>query len=111
MSGQPPGKEDEDFRDAMAGVAARAASDRLPPVRRRPSTRPRQTEDDERAVLAELLTGPYEPEAIEAADLLAYRAPGLQDSVWRRLKRGSFRVGAELDLHGLNRGAAQYAVV
>ena len=110
MSGQPPGKEDEDFRRAMAGVAARAASDRLPPQSRPPSTRPLQSEEDERAVLAELLVGPYEPEAIEAADLLAYRAPGLQDSVWRKLRRGSFRIGAELDLHGLNRAAAQQAV-
>ena len=111
MSKQPPAAPEVESRRALGGGGARAAADRLPPQPRRPSTRPRQSEDDERAVLAELLVGPYEPEAIEAADLLAYRAPGLQDSVWRRLKRGSFRIGAELDLHGFNREHAQLAVI
>jgi len=106
----PPEPGDEDFRSAMTGVSAHRPSDRLPPERRRPSTRPRQSEDDERAVLAELLAGPFEHEVIESTELLAYRAPGLQDSVWRRLRRGSFRIGAELDLHGLNRAKAHQAV-
>jgi DNA-nicking Smr family endonuclease len=34
----------------------------------------------------------------------------LQDTVWRRLRRGAYRIGAELDLHGLNRERARLAV-
>mgnify|MGYP000456310711 FL=1 len=62
-------------------------------------------------MLAELLDDTLEPEAIESGDVLVYRAPGIQDTVWRRLRRGGYRIAAELDLHGLNRDAARHAVV
>jgi len=75
-----------------------------------PSTRPRSTEADERAVLEELLTGPLDYATLESGDTLIYRAPGIQDSVWRRLRRGNWHIGGELDLHGLNRERAQPAV-
>jgi DNA-nicking Smr family endonuclease len=94
----------------MSGVQPKAASDRLPPKRHQPSTRPRSSEADERAVLEELLSDAIDPEMIESGDTLVYRAEGIQDSVWRRLRRGGYHIGAELDLHGLNRDAARYAV-
>jgi DNA-nicking Smr family endonuclease len=99
-----------DFRQAMADVRPHAGKDRALPARRSPPPRPLQREADERAVLQELLIGPFDPDAIESGDTLAYRANGIQDSVWRRLRRGAFRIGAELDLHGLNRYAAQAEV-
>lgn len=103
--------DDDDFRSAMVGVQPLAASDRLPPPRIRPSTRPRQSEADERAVIEELLEyGMFEPELIESGDSLSYRGPGLQDNVWRKLRRGGYRVRAELDLHGMNRADARLAV-
>jgi len=102
--------ENIDFRQAMADVRPHAATERVLPARRPPAPRPLQREADERAVLEELLAGPFDPEAIESGDTLAYRADGIQDSVWRRLRRGSFRIGAELDLHGLNRHVAQAEV-
>lgn len=103
--------DDADFRSAMAGVQRRSGSDRIAPLRAPPPPRPRQAEADERAVMAELLEfGMFEPELIESGDTLSYRGPGLQDSVWRKLRRGAYRVRAELDLHGMNRGDAQLAV-
>lgn len=106
-----PPADDDDFRSAMADVQPRTASDRVPPPRIRPSTRPRQSEADERAVMDELLDyGMFEPELIESGDTLSYRGPGLQDTVWRKLRRGGYRVRAELDLHGMNRGDARLAV-
>ena len=99
-----------DFRSAVGAVRVRAPSNRVEPPRRLPKPVPRSSEADERAVLEELLLEPLEPDAIESGDTLVYRAPGLQDSVWRRLRRGSFRVGAELDLHGYNREAARQEV-
>ncbi|MBL6749279.1 MAG: Smr/MutS family protein [Nevskia sp.] len=107
---RPHADPDDDFRSAMANVRPRADSDRVPPVRRPPAPRPLSAEADERQVLAELLSAEIEPEIFESGDTLSYRAPGLQDAVWRRLRRGSYRIGAELDLHGMNREAARAAV-
>jgi len=103
--------EDDAFREAMAGVQPRASSDRVPPPRKLPPPKPRYAEADERAVMDELLDyGMFEPELIESGDTLTYRADGVQDSVWRKLRRGAYRVRAELDLHGLNRTVAREEV-
>ena len=102
--------EDVDFLKAMSGVKPRAGSDRLAPERRRPSARPRSTEADEQAVLAEMKDDSLDPEDIESGDTLTYRGEGIQDSVWRRLRRGGYHIRAELDLHGLNREAARQQV-
>lgn len=106
----PAAAEDLDFRQAMANVRPHAADARMPPPRRKLSPRPLQREADERAVLAELLSTDFELEPIDHGDTLAWRADGIQDSVWRRLRRGTFRIGADLDLHGLNRFTAHAAV-
>ncbi len=89
-------------RSRPAGTRARHAS--------RPSTRPRSTEADEQAVLVEMMSDSLNPEDIESGDTLTYRGDGIQDSVWRRLRRGNYHIRAELDLHGLNRDAAPRAV-
>jgi len=101
---------DVDFRLAMSDVRPRAAPDRLEPLQRRPSTRPLSTEADERAVMVEMMSDSLQPEDIESGDTLTYRGAGIPDSVWRRLRRGGYHIRAELDLHGLNRAAAQQAV-
>lgn len=102
--------EDSAFLEAMAGVKPRPLPDHVAPERARPSTRPRSTEADEQAVLEEMMSDTLDPEDIESGDTLTYRAPGIQDSVWRRLRRGGYHIGAELDLHGLNRDQARAAV-
>ncbi len=109
------GQSDEDnddsaFRAAMAGVRKRSDSNRVHARKTPPSPRPRSLEADERAVLEELRSAPLDFENMEAGDALSYRGEGLQDAAWRRLRRGSYRLGAELDLHGLNRDKAQLAV-
>ncbi len=101
---------DVDFREAMSGVRPHAAPDRLEPLARRPSTRPRSSEADEQAVLEEMMSDSLNPEDIESGDTLTYRGEGIQDSVWRRLRRGNYHIRAELDLHGLNRDAARQEV-
>jgi DNA-nicking Smr family endonuclease len=104
------GAEDLDFREAMSGVKPHAGSDRVVPERRPPSARPRSAEADEQAVLLEMMSDTLDPEDIESGDTLTYRGEGLQDSVWRRLRRGGYYIRAELDLHGLNREAARQQV-
>lgn len=103
-------EETELFIGAMTGTR------RLPPCphvhesRAAPSTRPRFREADERAVMRELLYGPFEPDTADDIDALRYRTSGVRDRVWRRLARGAYHIEAELDLHGFNRERAYLAV-
>lgn len=115
MPAKPPPKpldadDLEVFRAAVADVAPRPPPARLAPYVLPPSARPRQSELDEQAVLDELMDGDH-PETADTGDSLLYRAQGIQDSVFRRLRRGQYRIEAELDLHGLNREKAKLAVV
>ena len=38
---------------------------------------------------------------VESGDELSFRRPGVQDGVMRKLRRGQYRLEAEIDLHGL----------
>lgn len=109
MKPTPPDDESDAFAAAMRDVRLRTPSER---VSRRPSAPPplpRQSLADEAAVLTELLVGP-DPDYFESGDTLSYQAAGVQDRVLRQLRRGGFRLDAELDLHGLNRDKARAAV-
>ncbi len=97
------------FREALGGIEPHRAADRVPVARKPPPVAARQSEADERAVLAEMMDGP-DPEWFEIGESLHYLAPGVQHSVMRKLKRGNYRVQAELDLHGLNRHKARLEV-
>ena len=48
--------------------------------------------------------GPY---SIKASDELSYRRPGIQQQLFRKLKRGHIPAEMELDLHGLTSQAAK----
>jgi DNA-nicking Smr family endonuclease len=71
---------------------------------------PRNTLADEQEVLDEMLHGGPDPVDVEIGDELLYRAPGLQDRVFRKLRRGHYVVEGELDLHGLTAEEAHKAV-
>ena len=61
--------------------------------------------------MAELLSMDMDgPSDVESGDELSYRSAGVQDTVYRRLKRGTYHFGAELDLHGLRVEPAREAV-
>src|SRR5688572_7936241 len=106
---RPVDDDANDFRTAMTGVRRHAPSGRVATGRNPPSPAPRHSTADERAVLAELLAGP-DPDEFETGETLSYRAPGVQERVLRQLRRGGYRVEAELDLHGLNRDRARVEV-
>ena len=102
--------ERELFRKVMDGVEqlsgqARAAPERPPAV---PDAR--MTRADLEAVLAEMRDGPLDARAFETGEELAFRQPGIQDGVLRKLKRGQFSVQGELDLHGFTAEAAKLEV-
>lgn len=111
MSNSPPSDDDEDldFASAMRDVSRKPAPNRAAPHRPKLSGRALQKEADERAVLDELLE--HDPEEFpETGEHLSYRAEGLQESVFRRLRRGTYRIEAELDLHGMNAEQAKVAL-
>lgn len=56
---------------------------------------------DERQVLQDMISDPFEAIDLETGEELRYCREGLQQTVFRKLKRGHFRVGAVLDLHGM----------
>jgi DNA-nicking Smr family endonuclease len=105
----PP--EDEDFRQALQGVEPLPRSRRAVLRRARPAPFPRQTRLDERAALAESLTGPLSlDDAIESGEELAFLRDGLSRDVLRKLRRGHWVVEDHLDLHGMNRLEAAVSV-
>jgi DNA-nicking Smr family endonuclease len=98
-----------DFRAAMNGVRRHAPTERVATRPTPPTPTPRHSTADERAVLLEMLAGP-DPDEFETGETLSYRAPGVQERVLRQLRRGGYRIEAELDLHGLNRDRARVEV-
>jgi DNA-nicking Smr family endonuclease len=95
------------FREAVRDVKPLKDRGRHPPHRAPPSPRPRQFEADEEAALAEMRDGPLP----DVGDALEYRTEGIQDATFRRLRRGAYRMDAELDLHGLRATEARLAVL
>ncbi|MGH8373492.1 MAG: Smr/MutS family protein [Gammaproteobacteria bacterium] len=97
------------FRDAVADAK------RLPskPLRRGPKPKPRArfTRASEQEILEESLAGLPDPNEPLIGDGLWYAKPGVQDSTLRKLRRGHYSVGAELDLHGLRSEAARHALI
>ncbi len=78
----------------------------------RPAPVPLQRLADDRAVLQTLLVPPDGTSIPynETGEELAYLRPGLQHRVLRRLKRGYYRVAAELDLHGMTAATARHTL-
>lgn len=62
------------------------------------------------ARLAELVSAEGDFETTDTTDFLEAWVRGFDSGVMRKLRRGDFRVEAKLDLHGMNRDAAQKAV-
>jgi DNA-nicking Smr family endonuclease len=96
------------FRSAMRGVLPLHATQprvtaRAAAVAKRPKPAPRArfARAERQAVLQESLAKPGPLIETQALDELSFRRPGVPETVLRRLKRGEYRIEAELDLHGL----------
>jgi DNA-nicking Smr family endonuclease len=94
----------EALRRALAGVKPLERPRRHAQRASAPPPVPAQTRRDERAVLAESVSGPLSvDEALETGIELSYLREGVSRQVLRRLRRGHWVVQDELDLHGMNR--------
>lgn len=104
--------ENDSFDELFEGVTPIRRSNRVQLTPRPLSTRPRQQEADDRRVMDELLSDSelLAAEGVETGDELAHCGPGVQDRVYRKLRRGQYRVVDEIDLHGLRGAEAKRAV-
>ena len=96
---KPVPGESELFRRSVGEVTP-VTDDRAIPQARKPAPVATQRIADEAAVVKEMAEGFFDTEAAETGDELLYKKPGIQDKVFRKLRRGQFAVAAELDLHG-----------
>ncbi|MFI4914801.1 MAG: Smr/MutS family protein [Steroidobacterales bacterium] len=105
MSEQNEDQEDPDdaelFRRAMQSVRPLQRERRAVAKPRTPPARARFTRAERAAVLAESLGPPGPFIEVQPGDELQYRRPGVPETIIRRLRRGDYRIEAELDLHGL----------
>ena len=105
----PPDRDDALFRAAMRDVRRLGVEPRHPRTTAAPRPRARFSRADRVAVLAESLADLRQPLApvIESGDELIFRRPGVNEQAFRKLRRGQYRVDAELDLHGLTQAQAE----
>ena len=108
----PIDHEEEDvslFRDAVRDVKPLEPESQVMALDRpRPSPKARFARADRQAVLQESLDAVDAGDpAIAGGEELVFHRPGIQDSVVRNLRRGQYRVQAEIDLHGLTGAEAK----
>ena len=103
--------EAELFRRAMQDVRPLKLTRRVESRARAARPRARFARAERAAVLTESLLAPGPLIDAQPGDELLYRRAGVSETVLRRLRRGSYRVEAELDLHGMTgaEGALQLA--
>lgn len=103
--------DSELFRREIGSVAPLHTPPRVQPRREAPVPLPLQTRLDEQAVLQEAISDEFDPEAyLDTDDSLYYHRPGVSDEVVKKLRRGTWIVQAQLDLHGLRREEAREAL-
>ncbi len=94
------------FREATRDVRP-LAHDHPPPPSAKPPPRARFARAERLAVLDESLQSVADDPALAGGEVASYARAGVQNSVLRKLRRGHYRVQAELDLHGLTAGQAK----
>ncbi len=105
-------RDDDDaraFREAVRGTRPLRHPVRIS-ERPRPAPRARFRRADQAAVLEESLRLSAAELDVESGEELSFRRAGVQDTVLRKLRRGHYRVEAELDLHGLSVDEAREAL-
>ena len=112
----PPGELAADdgnlFARSVGPVRALRARRKAEIVRERPPAVPRQRELDEQRAMREALSDEVDVESMLLTDYgLSFRRPGIGADVLARLRRGTWALQGELDLHGLTREAARDELV
>ena len=99
------------FRRAVADVVPLPPAGRAEPTRPRFKPIARQRLRDERQVLVDALSDPWDWEAAASTgDELFFIRPGVPSAALRKLRRGGWVIQGELDLHGLTGDEARVAL-
>ena len=85
-------------------------SNRAKDMAPKPDATPKQTLKDRQRVLEQSLDLSLEYEDLQPGDSLSFCRPGIQKNIFRKLKKGQYSIGAELDLHGITIAEAQPAL-
>jgi len=100
---------DEDralFRDAVGEVRG-VNNDKAQDTTSKPAPNVRSAKKDDRSVMESLLSELGENDLLETGEHLSFTAPGVQNSVLRKLKSGKYAIQAEIDLHGMRLNEAK----
>lgn len=97
------------FRDAVHGVKPLRHAPRVS-FRKKPTPRAHFTKRDRLEVLAESMTLSSHDLDVETSDDLRFRREGVAESVLKKLRRGSYRIEAQIDLHGMIEAQARQAL-
>lgn len=97
------------FREAMQDVRPLTVPERVE-HRRRPRPIPRFSQADEAFALTESLGSDPLAFDLETGEELLYLREGENPRLLRQLRRGQYRIAAEMDLHGLNERRAGEAI-
>ena len=102
------------FRGALGGVKELPKSDRYVPNMparaniSRATVRPRTQEEDDAAVLREMMSDEFDVEhLLENEPSVSFLRQGFGDDLLRKLRKGGYRVEDELDLHDMRRDKAR----
>jgi len=102
MDSQKKTSDDVNFREAMADVVPLPASNRIEPNGTKVPAIAAQRQQDDQAVLRELLEFQDDSVGLETGEELLYLKPGHQHRLLRRLRRGHFSVADIIDLHHMS---------
>jgi DNA-nicking Smr family endonuclease len=99
------------FRRAVADVVPLPHANRADIARPRPKPVARQRRADERQVLIDALSDPWDWDAaVSTGEELLFSRPGVPTAALRKLRRGGWVFKAELDLHGHTGDEARVAL-
>jgi len=90
------------FRAAVQDAKPLKPDGRIAPVRPRRAAKARFARAERAAVLTESLAAPGPFIETQPLDELHFRREGVPNTVLQKLRRGDYRIEAELDLHGCN---------
>lgn len=88
------------FRNSVQGVR-RLKDDRHQPVSVRPKPIPVRHGKNEQDMPDDMFSDSWRAEDVETGDELLFARTGIQQRVIKQLRRGRYRIDAELDMHGM----------
>lgn len=103
-------KDGDLFRDAIGDVRP-VRNDRHPDLRPLPKPHLRHSPSSPKSLMEDFLQNPPDDPHLQPGDVLSYTQPGLSRQTLRRLRRGQYRIDAELDLHGLGLNEARQTLL